>query len=608
MSPVVLALAVFAGFAPPPAAASEPAADPLAGFDEFIARTMKDHDVPGLSVAVVKDGEVVLAKGYGVRELGKLEPVDADTVFAIGSCTKAFTAAVLGLLVDEGKLKWDDKVIDHLPDFRLYDPYVTRELTVRDALAHRCGLERHELVWYGSPHDRAETLKRFRLIKPDFSFRGKFSYNNVMYLVAGEVAGAAGKSDWDTLVAERLFKPLGMGRSTITVRDLPKQSNVATPHDRVDEKWAPVPWRNIDNIGPAGSINSSANDMARWVKFQLGDGTLGATRLLTSGTLKQMHSAQTVIPLEGIWAKFNPEAHLMSYGLGWMIHDYRGKKLVEHGGGIDGMRSQVGLLPELGLGVVVLSNRNGTMLPSAVMFDVFDRYLGTPGKGAKDWSAEMLKVDEFLRDTPKQQEKADEEKRLKDTKPTFPADRYAGTYTDDLHGPLEVTAKDGRLSATFHGWTFDLEHWHHDTFRATDREKRMPRFLFTFSVGDDGKVAGLKAAASDWEKVDMKRTPPKSETAAVKLTTAELKRYVGQYESTSPPLDVDVEFVAGGLKVTVGGGQSAPLEAVNPARFRIVPPEPTDNESFVEFDLDGEKVTGLTVEQDRLKIKFTPKK
>jgi hypothetical protein len=347
--------------------------------------------------------------------------------------------------------------------------------------------------------------------------------------------------------------------------------------------------------------------MARWVKFQLGDGTLGTTRLLTSGTLKQMHSAQTVIPLEGIWAKFNPEAHLMSYGLGWMIHDYRGKKLVEHGGGIDGMRSQVGLLPELGLGVVVLTNRNGTMLPSAVMFDVFDRYLGMAGKGAKDWSAEMLKVDEFLRDTPKQQEKADEEKRVQDTKPTLPADRYAGTYTDELHGPLEVSVKHGRLSATFNAWTFDLEHWHYDTFRATDREKRINKFPVTFSVGDDGKVAGLKAAESDWEKVDMKRSPPKSEAGAVKLTEAELKRSVGQYESKSPPLDVDVEFVAGGLKVTVGGGQSAPLEAVKPARFRIVQPEPTDNEAFVEFDLDGEKATGLAVEQDRLTIKFARK-
>jgi CubicO group peptidase (beta-lactamase class C family) len=620
MRHVVVALALCASVAPRPAAADTRAADtraadtrpadtrpadPLAGFDEFIAKTMKVHEVPGLSVAIVKDGDLVLAKGYGVRELGKPEQVDADTVFAIGSCSKAFTAAVLGLLADEGKLKWDDKVIDHLPEFRLYDPYVTRELTVRDALAHRCGLERHENVWYGSPHNRAETLKRFRLIKPDFSFRGKFSYNNVMYLVAGEVAGAAARSDWDKLVAERLLKPLEMARSTTTVRDLPTQPNVATPHDRVDEKWTPVPWRNIDNIGPAGSINSSANDMAKWVRFQLGDGSLGKTRLLSSGTLKQMHSAQTVIPLEGIWAKFNPEAHLMSYGLGWMIHDYHGKKLVEHAGAIDGMRSQVGLLPELGLGVVVLTNRDRNLLPSAVMFDVFDRYLGITGSGAKDWSAEMLKVDAFIRDIPKQQERADEEKRIKDTRPTFPAERYAGTYTDELHGPLEVAIKDGKLSAAFNGWTFDLEHWHHDTFRAADREKRVPKFLVTFTLGEDGNVAGLKSAPSDGEKVEMKRTPPKSEAAALKLTEAELKRFVGKYESTSPPLEIDVEFVAGGLKVTIGGGQPVPLEAVKPARFRIVP---TDKEEFVEFELDGETITGLTVEQDRLKIKFTRKK
>ena len=591
------------GFAPPVAAAD----GPLAGLDEFIAKGMKDHEVPGLAVAVIKNGQVVLAKGYGVRELGKPEAVDADTIFAIGSCTKAFTAAGIALLVDEGKLKWDDKVIDHLPDFRMYDPYVTRELTVRDLLSHRCGLERHDLVWYRAPFDRAEAMKKFRLIKPDFSLRGKFSYQNGMYLVAGELAGTVAKTGWDALVTERIFKPLEMTASTTTMRELPHRKNVATPHDKVADKWAPVPWVNIDNVAPAGSINSNVNDMAKWVRFQLGDGTIGKTRLLTSGSLKQMQSAQTVMPLEGVFAKLNPDAHLMNYGMGWMLSDYRGKKLVQHGGHIDGMSAQVGLLPEENLGVVVLTNRDGSFLPMAVSQYVFDCYLGAP---TKDWIAEMLKLDEFVRDIPRQQEKADEEKHVKGTKPTLALENYAGEYTDALHGPLVVTAKDGKLSATFHGWTFDLEHWHYDTFRAADRDKRVPRFLVNFKLDAGGKVAGLNAKpiADEDETLDMKRKPPKSEIATIKLTEAELKRFVGKYESKSPPLDVDIEIVGGKLKAVVGGGASVTLEPVKPTRFKVTGGPDSAPESFVEFELDGDKVKGLTVEQGAVKIKFEAKK
>jgi CubicO group peptidase (beta-lactamase class C family) len=580
--------------------------DPLAKLDEFIVKAMKDHEVPGLAIAVVKDGETVFAKGYGVRELGKPDPVDPDTMFAIGSCSKAFTAAALALLVDEGKLKWDDKVIDHLPDFRMYDPYVTREMTVRDLLAHRCGLTRHDLVWYRSPHDRAEVMKRFRLIPPDFSFRAKYSYHNGMYLVAGQLAGAVAKTDWDTLVADRLFKPLGMAASNTTVRDLSRRPNVASPHARVAEKWAPVPWLNIDNVGPAGSINSNVNDIAKWVAFQLGDGTVGKARLLTSGSLKQMQSAHTVVPVEGVAAKLNPDAHLMSYGLGWIVNDYRGKKVVHHSGGIDGMTAETGLLPEEKLGVVVLNNRDGSSLPTAVMNHVFDRYLSAP---PRDWNKLTLDLDKFLKDTGKQQEKSDEQKREAGTKPTLALDQYEGEYKDELHGPVKVAAKDGKLTATFHGWAFDLEHWHHDVFRAADQAKRLPKFLVQFTLDTSGKVAGLKAKVFSQgdERLDMKRTPPKSKVASIKLTEAELKQFVGRYESKVPPLDLDVELVGGKLKMGLGGGESGALEPVKPTRFKLMSVAES-REGFVQFELDAGAVKGVTLEIDKLTIKFQPKK
>ncbi|MCY2962413.1 MAG: serine hydrolase, partial [Planctomycetota bacterium] len=215
-------------------------ADPLEGLDDFINQAMAKHEVPGLAIAIVKDGQVVVAKGYGVRELGKPELVDADTIFAIASCTKAFTATAIGSLVDEGKMKWDDKVIDHLPEFKLYDPYVTREITIRDLLTHRCGLDRHDLIWFQSPHSRTEVLRRVARAKPDSSFRSKFSYNNIMYLAAGEAVGRAAGVEWEALIEERMFKPLGMTRSTTSVRTLPEQTDVATPHERVHDVVAPI--------------------------------------------------------------------------------------------------------------------------------------------------------------------------------------------------------------------------------------------------------------------------------------------------------------------------------------------------------------------------------
>jgi len=577
------------------------AGDPLAGLDDYVAKAMKEHDVPGVGLAIVKDGKVIMAKGYGVRTLGQSAPVDENTIFAIGSCTKAFTAAGLALLVDEGKIKWDDKACDHLPEFRMNDQYVADQITVRDLLAHRCGLVRHDMMWYRSPYSRAELIKRFRLIKPDYSFRSKFSYQNGMYLVAGELCAAVAKTDWDKYIAERLFKPLGMTASSTSTRDLSAGGNVASPHDKVADKWAPVPWVNIDNVAPAGSISSSVADMAKWIQFQLGDGTVGDKRLLTSGSLKQMQSAQTVMPVEGLFAKLNPEAHLMSYGLGWMLSDYRGKKVVEHGGNIDGMSAQVGLLPEEKLGLVVLTNRDGNFLPRAVMRHIFDRVLDAP---AHDWSAEMLKVEKFVQDIPKQREKSEEEKHVKDTKPSLALEKYAGEYKDALHGPLEVKATDGKLTATQHGLTYDLEHWHYDTFRAARQDKRGDKVLVQFLLGKDGEVAGLTSEITEDESITMKRSA-KSETKTVKLSEDEMKKFVGKYESKVPPIDLDVEFVAGKLRVVIGGGQSAAMEAVKADRFKVAG---DGGEAFLQFDLDGDTVKSLSVEQDKVKIKFEKKK
>ena len=356
---------------------------PLNGFDDYVNKALREWEVPGLAIAIVKDDRIVLAKGYGVRKLGDPTPVNERTLFAIGSSSKAFTAAAIAMLVDEGKVKWDDPVTKYLPGFELYDPYVTRELTVRDLLSHRSGLERGDLLWYGSEYDRDEILRRTRYLKPTWSLRSTFGYQNLMFLAAGQlIAKVSGKS-WDEFIRQRIFVPLSMTASNTSIKDFKNCDNVSSPHGKFEDKIEAIPWRNIDNIAPAGSINSSVVDMAQWVRLQLAQGEYQKQRLLSSGAAKEMQTSQTVIRAEPPFSLFYPEAHFLNYGLGWFLHDYKGRKVVEHGGAIDGMRAQVAMLPEEKLGLVILTNMDGTILPLALMFRIFDAYLGAP---QRDWS------------------------------------------------------------------------------------------------------------------------------------------------------------------------------------------------------------------------------
>lgn len=480
------------------ARADAPAPEPLKGLDDFVAKAMKEFEVPGLAVAVVKDDKVILAKGYGVRTLGESATVDEKTLFAIGSCSKAFTAACIGMLVDEGKVKWDDPVTKYLRGFELYDPYVTREITLRDILSHRCGLDRHDLVWYASDLSREEVIRRMRYARPASSFRSKYGYQNIMFLTAGQVVPAVTGKSWDEFVAERIFKPLGMKSSNTSVRSLPGGGDVATPHERIEEKVQTVPWRNIDNVGPAGSINSCAEDMARWVRFQLGGGTFEKNRLLTSAALGEMHKPQTIIPLEGPQAKLYPQSHFYNYGLGWSMCDYRGKKALEHGGNIDGMSALVAMLPEEKLGLVVLANHGGSLLPPAIKYFVFDSYLHAP---PTDWLAAIGEVDKARRKLQKEAEAKDEKARAANTKPTLPAAKYTGVYKDDLNGEIAVTVDGDHLKMAWGPRKAELEHWQYDTFRAKPEDKKMAKIFLTFHLGKDGKVEEVKVSgtgAADW--------------------------------------------------------------------------------------------------------------
>ncbi|HLF82769.1 MAG TPA: serine hydrolase [Blastocatellia bacterium] len=562
---------------------------PSKDFDEYVNRALKDWDVPGLAIAIVKNDQIVFARGYGVRKLGDPTPVDEKTLFAIGSSSKAFTSASIGMLVDESKLKWDDPATKYLPGFQLFDPYVTRELTVRDLLCHRSGLERGDFLWYGTSYSRDEIVQRVRYLKPTWSLRSKFGYQNIMYLAAGQiVAGVSGKR-WDDFIRDRIFKPLGMASSSTSINDLKNASDVATPHAKIDGKIESIPWRNIDNIAPAGSINSNVVDMAQWVRLQLGEGVYKGQRLISSGGAKEMHTAQTVIRMEPPWTIFYSDAHFLNYGLGWFLHDHRGRKVVEHGGNIDGMSALVAMIPEEKLGVVILTNMNGTPLPGAIASRVYDLYLGAQ---PRDYSADMLKTYNAFLEQGKQAQKKIEESRVKGTSPTLALDQYAGAYKDEMYGDAKVALQNGKLVLTTPGFVGDLDHWNYDTFQVRWRERSIGKALVTFTLNARGKVDELKAPDL---QISFKRGPDPADTAAgVKLSEADLSKFAGKYEAKVPPIEISIEMVGGLLKAVVPGQPVYTLTPVASARFRI---EGAPAGFFVQFEMASGKVKSLTVEQ-----------
>lgn len=566
-------------------------ADPLAGLDEYVKKAMAEWEVPGVAIAIVKDDKVILARGYGVRKLGDPTPVDERTMFAIGSSSKAFTAATIGILVDEGKLKWDDPAATHLPGFELYDPYASRELTVRDMLTHRSGLQRGDLLWYGTDLSRDEILKRVRYLEPSWSFRSNFGYQNLMFLAAGQVVGKVTGKTWDAFVDERIFTPLGMNASNTSIKAFPAGGNVATPHGKIEGNVKEIGWRDIDNIAPAGSINSNAAEMAQWVRLQLGEGMFEGKRVFSSGVAKQMHSSHTIISLAGNYEVLYPEAHFLNYGLGWFLSDYKGKKLIEHGGAIDGMRAAVALVPEEKLGVVVLTNLNGTAFPHFLMFRVIDSFLG----GAdKDWMAESLKTMKALEARAEEAQKKAEEARVKGTKPSLAADGYAGKYKNDLYGEVTVKNDGGKLSIRF-GPAFEgsMEHWHYDTFRAKFDGPLGGNALVTFDLNAQGKADELTLQlVSDYP---FKRVPDVADASAkVEVSEAELKAFVGAYESKAPPLEISIEVVGGSLRAVIPGQPVLKLIPQTKTSFAI---EGAPEGFRVDFQMEGSTVKSATIVQ-----------
>ncbi len=496
---------------PSPAAAATAAAPTVVlppGFDALVARTMKTFAVPGMGIAVVKDGKIVLAKGYGVRKLGEPALVDARTLFGVASNTKAFTATALGLLVEEGKIAWDAPVTRYLPWFQMWDPYVTREMTVRDLLVHRSGLGLGAgdlMIWPESTYSRRQILERLRFVKPATSFRSAYAYDNILYLAAGEVIEAVSGRTWEDFIAERILKKVGLASSRPRHLADVAGMNVAIPHAPLETGLAAQPPDENDNMNPAGGILSCAEDMAKWMLVHLNEGRLPEGALFSEKTERELTSLVTPIAIA------NPPAELAAqrmnfrgYALGFNVNDYRGRKLVSHTGALSGYVSRLVMVPDLELGIVVLTNQESGEAYNSVIYAVLDHAMGFQ---PTDWAQAYLKVKERRISSTAEALKKAVAKRDAAAKPSLPLADYAGTYEDAWYGPISVALEGAgeaaKLVMSFTktpGMVGDLEHWSRETFvvRWRDRELRADAYV-TFTLDPDGAIveARMKAFSPD---------------------------------------------------------------------------------------------------------------
>jgi len=495
---------------------------PLRGLDQYIHKSMTDWQVPGLAIVVVKDNQIVFMKGYGVREAGKDARVDEQTIFWLASATKPFTAATVAMLVDEGKLSWDDPVIKHLPWLQLRDPWVTREVTLRDLLAHRLGHELGPNEWvfeyYACGVTKDEILRRLQYLDPGpRRFRGGLAYTDLNYLLAGEVVAAVSGMSWAEFLQSHLLQPLGMTSATTNdldlwdvkdlrpcpSSDLPHHTvgieqalvaNIVMPHEPTDDGPRPTPWHTYPRVDAAGSISASVEDVAKWLRLQLGQGVFEGKRLLSAAVADEMHMGQALFrgPPSLFPVLPDESAHFWEYGLGWFLTDYRGRKLVFHWGSSSAFTA---LVPEENLGIAVLTNLpritwlspvnvNLNNLPSALVLRILDIYLGG---SERDWSSELLARVEADSDPFKLQDRI----RVLGTKPSAPLRHYVGTYTHPAFGEVTVTEDSGALVFHFPPYTTgDLAHWHYDVFQV-NWKVRVPSAFLTFRLDLAGEVDAL---------------------------------------------------------------------------------------------------------------------
>lgn len=486
------------------------------------------QQVPGLAVGIVKDGEVILAEGFGMSDVAAKTPVNSRTRFAIGSCTKAFTATGLAILEHQGLLAWDKPVRAYLPDFALWDDFATREMTATDLLTHQSGLPRHDLLWYGSPFSRQELMQRLRYLEPNKSFRSAWQYQNLMYLSAGVLTEQLSGQSWEDFMRQQLFTPLQMNATGFSHTG----TNMALPYRKAEnDSIIRIPYRNIDAIGPAGSIVSNIEDMLQWVKFHLS----GNNNILPAGAIQQLHTPVKLI--ENSATTLNPEFSHRSYAYGWFVYRYGEHNIVQHGGNIDGFSALVYLIPDSNIGMVFLTNLNGNALPGLLANYATDMLLQRP---YTDWYARTFA-------TPASETPKESPQPTPGTQPSRPLSQYAGRYEHPAYGVVDITYADKNLHFSFNTFRGVMKHWHYDVFQASITDPAQDMML-SFHQHKDGGLEKLGIALEPTlpEDIFFTRVPPD-----VLSDTIYMGSLTGMYELDN--MVVTVSYQQGRLTALVPG-------------------------------------------------------
>ena len=517
-------------------AATKPALD---GFDDFMMQVLKDWKVPGVAVGVVQSGKMILLKGYGYRDLEKQLPVTPNTLFAVGSITKSFTVTLLGMEMDEGKVDWDKPVRNYLPDFRMYDPVLTEQMLMRDLITHRSGLPRHDMVWYSSDFTREDLLRRLQFLEPNKPLRSRFQYNNLMFMTAGYIAGKLNGKSWEDSVRERILVPLGMNGTTFSEKESQNAPDFAQPYQKGNDVKSDVKRMPFDEqcpdtcaLGPAGEINSSVADMSRYVLLHLNKGKLEGKALLSENNATQMQTPQMVIA----GAPDFKELSENSYGMGFFISSYRGHKQVEHGGNIDGFSAEMIFLPGDGIGVVVLTNLDGTVVPYVVANNVLDRLLGMD---QVPWSRRYL--DQEMKAKESEQEAKDKKytPHKSGTHPSHDLKEYAGEYGNSGYGVVSIAEDGDHFKMTLNRVTKPLEHLHYDVFQVPDNPfDQFAKLRVMFLSDANGDISSLSMPLeTNVKDIVFTRLPDKQLTAR-----GFIEAFTGQYELPGSPTPFTVSL------------------------------------------------------------------
>lgn len=545
----------------------------------FIDTTMSTWHVAGLSVAVVKDDEVIMSEGFGYRNYEQQLPVTSQTIFAIGSSSKAFTAFSVGLLVDEGLIEWDTPVKEYLPDFKMDDDFATKEMTAIDLLTHRSGLPRHDLMWYGANFSREEMFERLRYLEPNEPFRYTFQYQNLMYMTAGLLVGRMTNSTWENVVYDRIFQPLGMTNSNFSVDASQVTNDFSLPY-RVSEEDTNerMKFMNISQVGPAGSINSCADDMAQWVKLLLNKGKIDDTQLMQEATVNVLTTPHMFI--SGISS--NPEITYRAYGLGWFIMTYRGHAWVQHGGNIDGFSAMVNLLPNDNIGFVILTNQNNSIYTSIASYYIIDHMLDLD---PVDWHGRTLDSIDEVKDV---EEGVGKLERVENTKPSHKMEDYVGIYENPGYGRFQIDYTGRELYMLFHSFASPLEHWHYDVFKPTEGMLEQSNILLEFQTNLQGMIHKLSVPLEQSvSPIEFEKLPPGRMSDPTYLL-----QFTGTYTIAGDTINVELN-ASRELILEYPGQTLYGLHPYAENEFKI-----GDYKGyFVKFHLEKDEVTGLSFVQ-----------